>query len=68
MRLINSQADQVDVTIGKASPQEVREADDNYSELADPTTPVTNTPPLDFAVPPIKPVVTPKPTEIIPPK
>jgi len=68
VRLINSQADQVDVTIGKASPQEVREADDNYSELADPTTPVTNTPPLNFAMPPIKPVLDPKPAEIIPPK
>ena len=52
VRLINSQADQVDVTIGKSSPQEIRDKDERYSELAD-TVETENTPPLDFTPPPI---------------
>ena len=57
-RLINAQADQIDVTIGKASPQEIREKDERYVELADPTEPIENTPPLNFTPPPILPTQT----------
>lgn len=57
VRLLNAQADQIDVTIGKASPQEIREKDERYVELAAPTEPVENTPPLDFTPPPTLPPI-----------
>lgn len=35
IRLLDSQADQIDITIGKASPQEVKELDERYSGILD---------------------------------